>query len=80
MSLADELLADLEDVDENEEEPQDNGQQLHQNNAVKNEDSDTEMANGEEEVAGLVLEGELCTKSSRSTGHYFVTRWNQARR
>ena len=56
MSLADELLADLDDVDGNDDELQGNVNDLQQNNA-NGEDSDVDMVNGEEDVSGLVLEG-----------------------
>jgi hypothetical protein len=56
MSLADELLADLDDVGDEEETTQ--GTIHDQGQTAGMGDSDTEMANGEEEVGGgLVLEG-----------------------
>ena len=67
MSLADELLADLEGIDGNDEEPQDVAVDSHQNSGTNGEDEDTEMVNGEEVVGGgLVLEGMSSSRNNRS--------------
>ena len=61
MSLADELLADLEDQGGNDEnmESKEEGASVSQPGPSNEEDSDAEMANGDEEEVrtGLVLEG-----------------------
>jgi hypothetical protein len=56
MSLADELLADLDDVGDDEETVEENVQS-DKTLQKRAEDSDTEMANEEEVGGGLVLEG-----------------------
>jgi hypothetical protein len=62
MSLADELLADLEDVGGNDEEIENREESniAPQPGPSNGEDSDTEMVNGEEDArGGLVLEGKV---------------------
>jgi hypothetical protein len=68
MSLADELLADLDDVGDDEKIVQENVQS-DKTLQRRAEDSDTEMVNGEEEVGGgLVLEGNVDSRFGEEQG------------
>ena len=58
-ALADELLADLDDLDGGDENEKNNDYQNGSSKRIQNDEdgSDAEMADGNEEGGGLVLEG-----------------------